>query len=124
MTRRSSPQRANAAIVASERHGSRRPIGKPGTIAESADMPSTLAQIGEALMERRASDSPRRDSAQISIGRRHGARQPFGRLRTIDETAEILNVSSRTSGGLSIPARYLCTDLVGRCAFPTPILRS
>lgn len=95
MTRRrsTSRQRATAAIVASERHGSRQPIGRPGTIAESADMPSTF---GEALMQRRASDSPRRDSAQISVGRRHGARQPFGRLRTINETAEILNVSSRT----------------------------
>jgi len=46
--------------------------------------------------QRTASDSPRRDSAQISVGRRQGGRQPFGRLRTIDETAEILNVSSRT----------------------------
>ena len=62
----------------------------------SPDIPSTSAQIGEPLLERRASDFPRRDSAQISIGRRHGPRQPFGRLRTIDETAEILNVSSRT----------------------------
>jgi excisionase family DNA binding protein len=96
MTRRSSPQRASAAIVASERHESRQPIGRSGTIAESADMPSTLAQIGEALMERRAPDSPRRDCAQISVGRRHGMRKPFGRLRTIDEIAEILNVSSRT----------------------------
>ena len=97
MTRRgsTSPQRASA-IVASERPRSRQPIGRPGTIAESADMPSTLAQIGETLMERRASDSPRRDGAQIRVGRRHGPRQPFGRLRTIDETAEILNVSSRT----------------------------
>ena len=98
MTRRrsTSRQRASAAIVASERHESRQPIGRSGTIAESADMPSTLAQIGEALMERRAPDSPRRDSAQISVGRRLGARQPFRKLRTIDETAEILNVSSRT----------------------------
>ena len=98
MTRRrsTSPRRASAAIVASERHGSRQPIGRSGTIAESADIPSTSAQIGEPLLERRASDSPRRDSAQISVGRRHGPRQPFGRLRTIDETAEILNVSSRT----------------------------
>ena len=98
MTRRrsTSPQRASAAIVASERHRSRQPIGRLGTIAESADIPSTSAQIGEPLLERRASDSPRRDSAQISVGRRHGPRQPFGRLRTIDETAEILNVSSRT----------------------------
>jgi excisionase family DNA binding protein len=47
-------------------------------------------------MERRASDSPPRDSAQISVGRRHSPQQPFGRLRTIDETAEILNVSPRT----------------------------
>ena len=98
MTRRrsTSPRRASAGIVASERHGPRQPIGRLGTIGESADRPSTSAQIDEALMERRASDSPRRDSAQISVGRRHGPRQPFGRLRTIDETAEILNVSSRT----------------------------
>ena len=98
MTRRrsTSPRRASAAIVASERHEPRQPIGRLGTIAESADIPSTSAQIGEPLLERRASDSPRRDSAQISVGRRHGPRQPFGRLRTIDETAEILNVSSRT----------------------------
>ena len=47
-------------------------------------------------MTRRRSTSPRRASAQIRVGRRHGPRQPFGRLRTIDETAEILNVSSRT----------------------------
>ena len=46
--------------------------------------------------QRPASDSPRRDSAQISVGRRQGGRQPFGRLHTIYETAEILNVSSRT----------------------------
>ena len=91
--RSTSPRRAKGAT---ERHRPQQPIGGLGTIAESADMPSTLAQMGEALMERRASDSPRRDSAQISVGRRHGARQPFGRLRTIDETAEILNVSSRT----------------------------
>ena len=95
MTRRrsTSPRRA---IGASERHRPQQPIGRSGTIAESADIPSTSAQIGEPLLERRASNSPRRDSAQISIGRRHGPRQPFGRLRTIDETAEILNVSSRT----------------------------
>ena len=57
MTRRrsTSRQRATAAIVASERHGSRQPIGRPGTIAESADMPSTF---GEALMQRRASELP------------------------------------------------------------------
>ena len=43
-------------------------------------------------MTRRRSTSPR----QISVGRRHGPRQPFGRLRTIDETADILSVSTRT----------------------------
>jgi excisionase family DNA binding protein len=32
----------------------------------------------------------------ISVGRRHGLRQPFGGMRTIDETAEMINVSSRT----------------------------
>ena len=37
-----------------------------------------------------ASQSPRRAIAQIRVGR------PHSRLRTIDETAEILNVSSRT----------------------------
>ena len=91
MTRRrsNSPRRA---IGASERP--QRPIARLGTIAESADIPSTSAQIGEPLLERRASNSPRRDSAQIGVGRRLGPRQPFGRLRTIDETAEILNVSS------------------------------
>ena len=46
-------------------------------------------------MERRASDSPRRAIAQIRVGRPHRLRQPL-RLRTIDETAEILNLSSRT----------------------------
>ena len=71
------------------------PIPKLGTIAESADMPSTSAQIGEALIERRASDSPRRAIAQIRVGHSHRLRQPL-RLRTIDETAEILSVSSRT----------------------------
>jgi excisionase family DNA binding protein len=47
-------------------------------------------------MERRASDSPRRAIAQIRVGRPYRLRRPFVRLRTIDETAEILNVSSRT----------------------------
>ena len=47
-------------------------------------------------MKGRASDSPRRPIAQIRVGRPQGPRQPFVRLRTIDETAEILNVSSRT----------------------------
>ena len=47
-------------------------------------------------MTRRRSTSPRRASAQISVGRRHGPRQPLGRLRTIDETADILSVSTRT----------------------------
>jgi excisionase family DNA binding protein len=42
------------------------------------------------MMERRASDSPRRAIAQIRVGRSHS------RLRTIDETAEILNLSCRT----------------------------
>jgi excisionase family DNA binding protein len=73
--------------------GERQPIGKLGTIAESADMPSTSAKSSEALMERRASDSARRGIAQIRVGRPRG---PPQRLRTIDETAEILNLSSRT----------------------------
>ena len=79
MTRRrsTSPRRGSAGIGASERHRPRQPIGRLGTIAESADMPSTSAQIGEALMERRASDSPRRDSAQISVGRRHRSAAAF-----------------------------------------------
>jgi len=91
--RSTSPRRAKGAT---ERHRPQQPIGGLGTIAESADMPGKSVQIVEPLPERRASDSPRRDNTQISVGRRHGARQPFGRLRTIDETAEILNVSSRT----------------------------
>src|SRR5215475_3409293 len=56
----------------SPRRGSAGPIAKLGTVAKSA------------------SDSPRRAIAQIRVGR------PHSRLRTIDETAEILNVSSRT----------------------------
>jgi excisionase family DNA binding protein len=56
----------------SPRRGSAGPIAKLGTVAESA------------------SNSPRRAIAQIRVGR------PHSRLRTIDETAEILNVSSRT----------------------------
>jgi excisionase family DNA binding protein len=87
MTRRrsTSPRRGSAGTGASERQRPRQPIAKLGTIAASADMPSTSAQIGEALMERR----------QIRVGRPHRLRQPL-RLRTIDETAEILNLSSRT----------------------------
>ena len=56
----------------SRRRGSAGPIAKLGTVAESA------------------SNSPRRAIAQIRVGR------PHSRLRTIDETAELLNVSSRT----------------------------
>jgi excisionase family DNA binding protein len=56
----------------SRRRGSASPIAKLSTVAETA------------------SDSPRRAIAQIRVGR------PHSRLRTIDETAEILNVSSRT----------------------------
>ena len=56
----------------SRRRGSAGPIAKLDTVAE------------------RAFDSPRRPIAQIRVGR------PHSRLRTIDETAEILNVSSRT----------------------------
>ena len=97
MTRRSStpPRRGSAGMGARERQSTQQPIAKRGTIAESADMTSTSAQIGEALMERRASDSPRRAIAQIRVGRPHRLRQPL-RLRTIDETAEILNLSSRS----------------------------
>ena len=47
-------------------------------------------------MTQRRSTPPRRASAQISVGRRHGPPQPFGGMRTIDETAEMINVSSRT----------------------------
>ena len=47
-------------------------------------------------MTRRRSTSRQRASAAIVASERHGSRQHFGRLRTIDETAEILNVSSRT----------------------------
>jgi excisionase family DNA binding protein len=46
-------------------------------------------------MERRGSGSPRRAIGQIRVGRPHRLRQPL-RLRTINETAEILNLSSRT----------------------------
>ena len=71
-------------------------------------MPSASAKSGEALMEWRAPDSVRRATAQIRVGRPPGPPQPFVRLRTIDETAEILNVSSRTvrrlidSGALAV----------------------
>ena len=75
-------------------------------------------------MERRAPDSPRRDSAQISVGRRHGARQPLADCARSTRPPKFSMSRPGPSGGLSIPARYLCTDLVGRCAFPTPILRS
>ena len=97
MTRRrsTSPRRGSAGTGASERQRPRQPIAKLGTIAESADMTSTSAEIGEAHMERRASDSQRRAIAQMRVGRPHRLRQPL-RLRTIDETAEILNLSSRT----------------------------
>jgi excisionase family DNA binding protein len=61
--------------------------------ARTYDMPSTSAKSGE--VERRASDSARPANAQIRVGPR-GRPQPFVRLRTIDETAEILSVSSRT----------------------------
>jgi excisionase family DNA binding protein len=92
---------------ARERQSTQQPIAKRGTIAESADMTSTSAEIGEAHMERRASDSQRRAIAQMRVGRLQSLRQPL-RLRTIDETAEILNVSSRTvrrlidSGALAV----------------------
>ena len=56
----------------SRRRGSASPIAKLSTVAQSA------------------SDSPRRAFAQIRVG------PPHVRLRTIDETAELLNVSSRT----------------------------
>jgi excisionase family DNA binding protein len=47
-------------------------------------------------MSRRQSTPPRRASAQISVGRRHSPPQPLGGMCTIDETAEMINVSSRT----------------------------
>src|SRR4051812_45470314 len=97
MTRRrsTSPRRATTGTGAGERHRPRQPIGKLGTIAESADMPSTAAKSGEVLTKRRASDSARSAIAQIRVGRPHGPPQPFKRLRTIDETAEILNVGQQ-----------------------------
>jgi excisionase family DNA binding protein len=51
-------------------------------------------------MSRRKSTSPRRAATGKGAGERHrprhGPPQPLGKLRTIDETAEILSVSSRT----------------------------
>ena len=47
-------------------------------------------------MTRRTSNSRRRARAQISAAGPQGPRQPLGRLRTIDETADILSVSTRT----------------------------
>ena len=95
MTRRrsTSPRRA---IGPSKRRRPQRPIGRPGTIAVSGDSAGASVQTDEPLLGRQASNSPRRDSAQISVGRRHGTRQPIGKLRTIEETAGTLNVSSRT----------------------------
>jgi excisionase family DNA binding protein len=49
----------------------------------------------EAMTQQRPT-SPRRASAQISVGRRHGPRHPLGSMCTIDQTAEMINVSSRT----------------------------
>jgi excisionase family DNA binding protein len=97
MSRRKSTfrRRGSAGVGASERQRLRQPIANLGKIAERADMPSTTAEISEALMERRASDPPRRAMVQIRVGSAHRLRQPV-RLRTIEETAEILNVSSRT----------------------------
>jgi excisionase family DNA binding protein len=47
-------------------------------------------------MTRQRPTSPRRASAQISVGRRHGPRQTLGTMCTINQTAEMINVSSRT----------------------------
>jgi excisionase family DNA binding protein len=47
-------------------------------------------------MTERRSTSPRRASAQISVGRRHGPRESFATMRTIDQTAEMINISPRT----------------------------
>lgn len=47
-------------------------------------------------MTRRTSNSQRRARAGIRAAGPRGLRQPFGRLRTIDETADILSVSTRT----------------------------
>ena len=87
--RSTSPRRDSAGIGASERQRTRQPSAKLGTIAESADMAST------SEMERQASNSPRRAIAQIRVGRPQRLRQPL-RLRTINETAELLNLSSRS----------------------------
>ena len=47
-------------------------------------------------MTRRTSNSQRRARAEISAAGPQRPRRPLGRLRTIDETAEILSVSTRT----------------------------
>ena len=47
-------------------------------------------------MTQRRSTPPRPANAQISVGRRHGPRQPFAGMCTIGQTAEMINVSSRT----------------------------
>jgi excisionase family DNA binding protein len=47
-------------------------------------------------MTPRTSNSGRRARAEVSAAGPQGPRQPLGRLRTIYETADILNVSTRT----------------------------
>ena len=122
MTRRrsTSPRRA---IGASERHRSRQPIGRLARLPRARTCPAHQLRLVSSD-ERRAPDSPRRDSAQISVGRRHGARKPSEDCARSMRPPKFSMSRPGPSGGLSIPARYLCTDLVGRCAFPMPILRS